>query len=202
MPSIGYRLLYSYVDSFRFTKITYYSRLLKVIKHLSPLKVAIDIGAGYGIASDLIHLKVGTLYLVEKDTSLLERIRSRTHELRNVEIILADALKLPFTDDFADLVYFHDSFDEISNKALALKEAARVIRQEGYLALLDWDKGRLITRIKEVLLRRMGFQVDCWSLEEVMTLVKGTGMRIIVAGSNMNGSMTILAKKEKTMIDQ
>ena len=195
LPSIGYRLLYLYVDSFRSTKIAHYSRLIRVIKQLSPLRIVIDIGAGYGIASDLIHLAVGTLYLVEKNPTLLRKIRSRTHELRNVETILADALNLPFNDDFADLVYLHDSFDEISDKALVLKEAERVIKQGGYLALMDWDRGRLVARIKEEMLRRMGFPVNCWNLEEVIALIRGTGLKIVTARSSVDGSMTILAKK-------
>ncbi len=157
-----------------------------------------DIGAGYGIISDLIHLAVGILYLVEKNPVLLEKIRGKTNGFENVETILADALDLPFTDNFADLVYFHDSFDEISDKVLALQEAERIIKRGGYLAVLDWDRGRLMTRIKEILLRRMGFPVNCWNLKEITSVIKETGLRIMVARSNIDGSMTILAKKEKS----
>ena len=66
LPSIWYRLLYSYVNSFKAIKLTHYKRLLQVLTSLPPLEAVVDIGAGYGIIADLIHQRIGVLYLIEK----------------------------------------------------------------------------------------------------------------------------------------
>ncbi len=195
MSSIWYRLLYSYVNSFKAIKLTHYKRLLQVITSLPPLEAVVDIGAGYGIIADLIHQRIGALYLIEKNPALLEKLVDKTFELGNVNTILADALYLPFRKDFADFVYFYDSFDEITNKILALKEAARIVKRGGYIAVLDWDRGRLMARIKEILLQKTGFPVNCWNLEETISVIKRIGLRMVVAKSNLDGSMIILAKK-------
>ena len=156
-----------------------------------------DVGAGYGIVSDLIHKEVEILLLIEKDTALSGELARKKREIKNVEVILADAHNLPLTEEYADLVYFHDSFDEIGNKTRALLEAARIVKREGYLAVLDWDSARLLTRIKEVLLQKTGFPVKCWSLEETKRVIKKIGLRVIIAQSNFDGSMIILAKKPR-----
>jgi len=197
LPSLWYRLLYSYVNSLRTTKLAHYNRILRLIASLSPLKVVVDVGAGYGIVSDLIHKEVEILLLIEKDTALSGELARKKREIKNVEVILADAHNLPLTEEYADLVYFHDSFDEIGNKTRALLEAARIVRREGYLAVLDWDGARLLTRIKEVLLQKTGFPVKCWSLEETKRVIKKIGLKVIIAQSNFGGSMIILAKKPR-----
>jgi ubiquinone/menaquinone biosynthesis C-methylase UbiE len=132
---------------------------------------------------------------VEKYLETLNQSTSKMKKPENVEKILAEATNLPFMSESIDLVYFHDSLNEMTNKILALREATRIVRRGGYLAVLDWDKKRLITRIKEILLNKAGFPVNCSNMDEIICIIGRTGLKIILAQSNMDGSMTILAQK-------
>ncbi|HIE23364.1 MAG TPA: class I SAM-dependent methyltransferase [Candidatus Korarchaeota archaeon] len=197
LPSIWYRLLYSYVKLSRITKIVHYNRILQLATLLSPLNKVVDVGAGYGIVADLIHQGVRTLYLVEKDLEILSKSTNKMKKLENVEKILAEATNLPFISESMDLVYFHDSLNEMSNKISALREAARIVKRGGCLAVFDWDKKRLMTKIKEILLNKAGFPVNCSNMDEIVCIIGRMGLKIILAQSNIDGSMTILAQKTK-----
>jgi len=63
---------------------------------LQPMDRAVEIGPGLGALSDLLVERVGALWLVEVDSDLAERLRSRYAALPHVHVVEADALAVDF----------------------------------------------------------------------------------------------------------
>jgi 16S rRNA (adenine1518-N6/adenine1519-N6)-dimethyltransferase len=66
----------------------------------SPADVVIEIGAGSGTLTRVLAERVGRVIAIEKDRGLAERLRSAEFGLRNVQIVMGDALRV----DWGDLI--------------------------------------------------------------------------------------------------
>lgn len=107
-----------------------------------------DFGAGSGayvfaIASRLAGS--GHVYAIDIQADLLRRIgaEARRRGYRNVEVIWADleepkASKL--RDGLLDLVLVSNLLFQVEDRAAVLREARRVLRDRGRLAIIEWSE--------------------------------------------------------------
>jgi len=64
--------------------------------------------------------------------------------IRNVTFEVASAYELPFDDSSVDVVYADHLFQSINDPVRALREASRVLRPGGFVALREIDHGSMV----------------------------------------------------------
>lgn len=98
----------------------------------------IDIGAGTGVNAPLFPAQVSELVLVEPDPHMAKRLRHKLAESGSrAEAVEASAERLPFEDSSFDTAVFTLVLCTIPNPAVALAEAARVLKPAGRVLFIE-----------------------------------------------------------------
>ncbi len=94
---------------------------------------------GIGSGLDIPYLPVGAKYTGSDITpAMLARARQRaTGHAFTIELDEADSQALPYDDESYDIVIMHLILAVVPSPALALKEAARVLKPGGTILILD-----------------------------------------------------------------
>ena len=87
----------------------------------------------------------GVVYAVDVVKNILDSIRSmaRSEGYDNVQTVWSDIEmpgKTPIPDNSLDVVFCVNVLFQLKNRAGAIKEAARMLKQGGYLVVVDWAK--------------------------------------------------------------
>ncbi len=170
-----------------------YTPLVELVREGRAGRV-LDVGAGYGIAVELISPYVDEAFLLEIEGAMAEKAWERLGSSR-VHIVVGDASSLPFRDSYFDLVYFFDSLHHIPGRIEALKEGVRVLRDGGLLAVFDFDGSKLTTKLLRVVERLFGISSDFYSLDQIKDIVVGLGLVIEKAREGGMGSYLLVARK-------
>ncbi len=137
-----------------------------------------DFGSGSGIY--VLHIaealeNAGHVYAIDIQRDLLKRLKNEAHRrgFKNVEVIWTDLEKAgssKIADKKLDLVLISNLLFQIENKAAVLKEAWRIVRPNGRLAIIDWresfggmgpQKGDVVTKeAAEALAEGAGFTLE------------------------------------------
>ncbi|MDD4358729.1 MAG: class I SAM-dependent methyltransferase [Candidatus Pacebacteria bacterium] len=120
----------------------------ETIDSLSFLKenmIAMDIGSGSGGWTIPLSRKLenGKVYAIDIKGEALSALRSKLDNERiyNVELMLADIEKgVKIQDNKIDLAILSNILFELSDKKKALEEVRRILKQGGYLFIVDWKK--------------------------------------------------------------
>jgi ubiquinone/menaquinone biosynthesis C-methylase UbiE len=130
----------------------------------------LEIGCGSGAFTVDVARAVGSsgeVYAFDIQNDMLEQLKRKlgkaeNRDVKNVKLVLGDAHKLPFRNNFFDLVYLVTVLQEIPDKSHALSEIRRVLRPGGILAvtelLPDPDYPLKSTTIR--MGEKAGFRVD------------------------------------------
>lgn len=132
------------------TETTGFLKPERIIPHLSVkegMSVA-DFGCGSGHFTILFAQRVGSsgrVFAFDVMSEALEAVRSRARMLgvANIETARVDleterATKLP--DASVDMVFIGNILFQSQKKEAILKEALRILRSRGVVALIDWKK--------------------------------------------------------------
>ena len=107
----------------------------------------LDSGCGNGRYSPAIKEKGGQYFGIDNSEELIRIAKSR-YPSENFQV--ADALNLPFTNDFFDKIYSIAVLHHIPSKELRLKffdEAKRALKSNGLLVLTVWEFKRWQERL-------------------------------------------------------
>ena len=134
--------------------------------------ILVDIGAGPGFFALPAAKKVGStgkVYALDVEPAMLQRVRERAEAeaITNLETLLSQDGRLPLPSRVADTVLLANVLHEVDEPLKLLKEAARVLRAAGTLAVVEWNREpgeggppmeeRLAPERLEALLRGSGF---------------------------------------------
>jgi ubiquinone/menaquinone biosynthesis C-methylase UbiE len=122
--------------------------LLKRFEHyqfngISPKATVLELGGSGGVFGGLLSNSVGRVivsdimdtqvqYQGEFPKLLKEKFLRNGHDFSfgKIEFHVADAMKLPYRDDYFDLVVSVNAFEHIPDPIMALREALRVTKRE------------------------------------------------------------------------
>ena len=116
---------------------------------LEPDMVALDVGSGSGgwtipLAKKLDQGKVYALDIKEEALSVL-RSKLDSEKIFNVELLLSDIEKgVKIADNVIDFVILSNILFELDKRDEVLSEVKRVLKNGGYLLVVDWLEFRNI----------------------------------------------------------
>jgi len=106
--------------------------------HISkPKATIIDVGGGTGKYAEWLAKKNHNVHLIEPVPKHIQLAQKRAKKLKNpFSVTIGEAKKLPFKDQFADLVILHGPLYHLQKKADRIKaivEAKRVVKKGGII---------------------------------------------------------------------
>ena len=105
-----------------------------------PLGRVLDIGTGTGRMAELFADNAEHIVALDKSLAMLRVARAKLQHLPTdrVELVQGDFAQLPLVGDSVDTVLFHQVLHFAQDPAAALREAARVTRDGGRIAIVDF----------------------------------------------------------------
>lgn len=102
-----------------------------------------DIGAGTGYFTLPMANAVGSsgrVYAVDAQPQMLELLRQKLDPAANsnIELVQAEADSTQLPASSCDLVYLANVWHEFDDRPAVLREARRVLKDSGRIAILDW----------------------------------------------------------------
>ena len=104
------------------------------------LGALLDVGTGTGRMAELFAPRADRVTALDKSPEMLRVARSRLDKLPSgaVDLVQGDFTALPFEADRFDTVLFHQVLHYAQEPEVVLAEAARVTREAGQVAIVDF----------------------------------------------------------------
>jgi SAM-dependent methyltransferase len=150
---------------------------------LQPGQTVLDLGSGGGIDCFLAARQVGptgTVIGVDMTPAMLDRARANQMKLGldNVEFRLGEIEHLPVADDSVDIILSNCVINLSPDKPQVLREAYRVLRPGGRLAVSDIvTSGPLPALIKQSLSAWVGCVAGALELSEYVAFLEAAGFQ-------------------------
>lgn len=112
-----------------------------LIQLMPPLDIA-DLGAGEGALSQLLARRARSVIAVDGSQKMVDFAAdlARRNGLENIEFRLGDLEALPISDSSVDLALLSQALHHAAHPERAVREAARILRPGGRIAVLDLKK--------------------------------------------------------------
>jgi ubiquinone/menaquinone biosynthesis C-methylase UbiE len=141
------------LDSYKKWMIPLVDDLLNYLKIKSETLKILDVGCGPGLLSKELSIRFPKAKITGIDISRysIKLAKKNCKAIKNINFIIADVHKLPFPDEYFDLVVCKDSFHQFSNPIKAIKEMYRVLKPGGIIYIQDLRRDVPLYLIKMVL---------------------------------------------------
>lgn len=136
-----YKLRYSKVD--RWNDDYYYDFVVKLFGNISGKKV-LDVGFGFGELLKKILDNGGTAYGIEIAEGAYNFVKEAVPK---AVVKLAPAEKIPFGDDFFDIVICNGTLEHFIDMAAGLAEIRRVLKKEGFLIIIVPNRNWVLNKL-------------------------------------------------------
>jgi ubiquinone/menaquinone biosynthesis C-methylase UbiE len=120
-------------------------------------QVIVDLGCGPGRFTTLAARIVGPegkvcALDIHPLHQAIVRVRAKMERLENISTILADSRDTRLPDETVDIVFINDAFHEFADKKGTLREASRVLKPNGILAIGEHEmkESKLLSVVAEV----------------------------------------------------
>ncbi|MEM6413380.1 MAG: metalloregulator ArsR/SmtB family transcription factor [Pseudomonadota bacterium] len=150
------------------------ARMLKMLGE-ETARVFVDLGTGAGRMLSVFsqYYKVGYGFDVSHEMLSMARANLEKEKITNAQVRLGDIFSLPLEDAFADVVCIHQVLHFLAEPEAAVREAARLLTDDGVLLISDFAPHDLEFLRDEHAHRRLGF-----ADEEVKDWCRRVGLRV------------------------
>ncbi len=127
-----------------------------LLPNLRPDAILLDVGCGQGtITAGLAH-HASRVVGLDSSPEMVEAARARMARrgVTNTQFRVGSAYRLPWEDGYFDVVFAHQVLQHLADPIRALREARRVLRPGGLLAVRDADYGTMVHAPDEAAIRR------------------------------------------------
>lgn len=105
----------------------------------------VDLGCGVGYFTLPVARRLketGKVYAVDIQKGMLEELERRASNegLTNVQTILSEENHIPLPDSLAHIANMGNLFHELQDPKVHLEEVKRILKPEGVLILIDWER--------------------------------------------------------------
>lgn len=115
--------------------------LLKLKNYSSQARTILECGCGSASILEKIWEREKSFYGIDISNLAIKLARKRLEKKTNIKLSVADIERLPFEDNFFDLVYAATVVEHLANPEKALCEMIRVVKKNGYLLLMSPNFG-------------------------------------------------------------
>lgn len=108
--------------------------------HFRKNSLTVDIGAGSGFITEGLLKRGFKVIAVDRSKAMLEEMRRKFKDYKNLDLRIGDAQKIPVEDGIADCVFANMCLHHVENPGIAIKEMARILKNGGKLVITDLDE--------------------------------------------------------------
>ena len=148
---------------------------------IAPQATVLDVACGTGELERLLLDKNPTQQITGIDISekMLNVAREKCRTYPNVEFHKASVHSLPFASHSFDVVVSANAFHYFDQPQVALAEIKRVLKPNGKIMILDWNKDYLVCRICDWLLQIFDpAHQQCYTQAELHQLLVSADFKI------------------------
>ncbi|MDR7855970.1 class I SAM-dependent methyltransferase [Tissierella sp.] len=142
---------------------------IKDVLELQGEEIVLDIGGGTGKLAEYICKDCKIVYVLDESKGMLTKVEANTR----VAPVLGDALNTNFENNSMDIVILSDILHHIENQQRLIEEIHRVLKKNGKLIILDFEKNHIKTKILKAfeftLFGRLYFRTS----KDVINLISG-----------------------------
>lgn len=125
----------------------------------SPKILEVGCGTGFTLIPLLEDIKNASFYALDISPEMIKIIKDKIMQDNQklsspCQLLVADAMKLPFEDDFFQVVYLVATLHHLPELRLALSEYNRVLVKGGILYINDPVNSKFLTLLGRIILRR------------------------------------------------
>ena len=110
--------------------------------HFDNKNTLLDVGCGTGyftIPSANI-LKQGKVIGLDIMSEMIDIAKGKANNIPNIKFLKSEEYLFPIEDDSIDYVFISNVIHEIEDKPRYFKEIIRVLKTDGLLCIIDWEK--------------------------------------------------------------
>ncbi|MBD3346604.1 MAG: methyltransferase domain-containing protein [Chitinivibrionales bacterium] len=164
-------------------------KVLKMLD-LKPGETLLDIGAGIGyFAIPALEFVGNTGKVIAADISsvMLDELKRRSGTRKNLETLRCSPDAIPLPDSSANTVLFAFVYHEIDDRVAYLKEIHRLLKDNGEVAIVEWDT--VVSPGGPPLNDRLG-------MDRVISETQNAGL-VLVKGERINEYQYLVLAKKK-----
>lgn len=138
------------------------------ISQLQGFEIVLDLGGGTGKLSESLKNHCEKIYVLDESQGMLSKVKVDS----KVVPMLGDALNTGFGDKTMDVVILSDVLHHIKEQHLLMDEIHRILKGDGKLVILDFDRKHFIIKILSMFERLIFGDVTFRAAHEVVDLLK------------------------------
>jgi ubiquinone/menaquinone biosynthesis C-methylase UbiE len=148
----------------------------------------LEVGCGTGAVTRRIAelFEVDEVIGIDPSQVFIDKARDLSKHMRTVSFCRGDGQSMEFRDGFFDLVVFHTVLCHLLDPQIAIEEARRVLRPDGWLAVFDGDYTTTSVALKDSDPLQQAAQAmvthfvnDRWLIRRLPKMLSSEGFRIV-----------------------
>lgn len=179
----------------------------KIKSYTNKDSFLLDVACGTGILALDIAPYVGNVCAVDISSNMVDVAKKKEMQAKvnNIEIAVADAYELPFSNEVFDVVLLANLLHVVKEPAVVVREARRVLKKNGYILVSTacFNKGEesskshfsLLKLVKTLgIIRYLNF----YKKNDVDTIIRDAGFEIIDSEYISESSSNYFISSKKT----